>query len=185
MIREIVLYGNPVLRAKGKRVGKIDDEIRTLTADMLETMRQAGGVGLAAQQIGSALQLTVVDVSNAETRPSRMWIAGEEVDPNAHMPLVLVNPELELSEESEVGSEGCLSFPEIVADIGRSARIKVRAMDLEGNRVEFEAAGLLGRAVQHEIDHLNGILFIDRMSSATKASLAGRLKRLAAESKAG
>jgi peptide deformylase len=185
MIREIVLYGNPVLRAKGKKIGKIDDEIRALTADMLETMRQAGGVGLAAQQIGRALQLTVVDVSDAETRPSRMWIAGEEVDPNVHMPLVLINPDLELSEELEVGSEGCLSFPEIVADIARSGRIKVKAMDLEGNRVEFEAAGLLGRAVQHEIDHLNGVLFIDRMSSATKASLAGKLKRVAAESKAG
>jgi peptide deformylase len=184
MIREIVLYGNPVLRAKGKRIGNIDDEIRALVADMLETMREAGGVGLAAQQIGRALQLTVIDVSDAETRPSRMWIAGEEVDPNQHMPLVLINPELELGEDSEVGSEGCLSFPEIVADIARSAKIKVRALDLEGNRVEFEAAGLLGRAVQHEIDHLNGVLFIDRMSSATKASLAGKLKRLAAESKA-
>jgi peptide deformylase len=183
MIHDIVLYGSPVLRAKGKRIEDVDDEIRALAADMLETMREAGGVGLAAQQIGRALQLTVIDVSGAETRPSRMWIAGEEVDPNAHMPLVLINPELELSEESEVGSEGCLSFPEIVADIARSAKARVRALDLKGNRVEFEAAGLLARAVQHEADHLNGILFIDRMSSATKVSLAGKLKRLAAESK--
>jgi peptide deformylase len=183
MIREIVLYGNPMLRAKGKPIGKVDDELRALAADMIETMHHAGGVGLAAQQIGHALQLTVIDVSDAETRPSQMWIAGVEVDPNAQMPLLLINPELELGEETEVGTEGCLSFPEIVADIPRSARLKVKALDLDGNRVEFEAAGLLGRAVQHEVDHLNGILFIDRMSSATKVSLAGKLKRLVAESK--
>ena len=76
MIREIVVYGNPVLRAKGKPIGKVDDELRALAADMIETMHHAAGVGLAAQQIGQALQLTVLDVSDAETRPSRMWIAG-------------------------------------------------------------------------------------------------------------
>jgi peptide deformylase len=146
-------------------------------------MYEASGVGLAAQQVGRALQLTVIDVSDAESRPSRMWLAGEEVDPNEHMPLILVNPELQLDEEVELGTEGCLSFPEITAEIPRSAKVKVVAHDLDGNRIEFEAAGLLGRAVQHENDHLNGILFIDRMSSAAKASLAGKLKRLAAESK--
>ena len=92
MIREIVIYGDPVLRAKGKRLQTIDDEIRVLAADMLETMYEANGVGLAAQQVGSALQLTVIDVSNAESRPSRMWLAGEEVDPKEHMPLILINP---------------------------------------------------------------------------------------------
>jgi peptide deformylase len=81
----------------------------------------------------------------------------------------------------EVGTEGCLSFPEITAEIPRPVKVKVNAQDLQGNRIEFEAAGLLGRALQHEMDHLNGILFIDRMSSAAKASLAGKLKRLAAE----
>ena len=99
------------------------------------------------------------------------------------MPLLLVNPELQLDHEVETGTEGCLSFPEITAEIPRAAKVKVRAQDLNGNRVEFEAAGLLGRAVQHETDHLNGILFIDRMSSAAKASNAGKLKRLVAESK--
>jgi peptide deformylase len=183
MIQEIVKYGNPVLRAKGKKVEKIDDELRALAADMLETMYDASGVGLAAQQIGRALQLTVIDVSDAENRPSRMWIGGEEVDPKEHMPLILINPELELSSEQEVGNEGCLSFPEVTAEISRSTTVKVNAKDLEGNPIEFEAAGLLGRVVQHEADHLNGILFIDRMSSATKVSLAGKLKRLAAESK--
>jgi peptide deformylase len=183
MIRDIVFYGEPVLRSKGKQVEKIDEEIRLLAADMLETMYDANGVGLAAQQVGRALQLTVIDVSDAESRPSQMWIDGEEVDPNEQMPLVLINPELQLGEELEIGTEGCLSFPEITAEIPRSAKVRVTARDLHGNRIEFEAAGLLGRAVQHETDHLNGILFIDRMSSASKASLAGKLKRLASESK--
>ena len=183
MIRDIVKYGDPVLRTKGKRLEAVDDEIRALAADMLETMYEANGVGLAAQQVGRALQLTVIDVSDAESRPSRMWLAGEEVDPKEHMPLILINPELQLGDEVEIGTEGCLSFPEITAEIPRALKVKVKAQDLNGNRVEFEAAGLLGRAVQHETDHLNGILFIDRMSSAAKAALAGKLKRLAAESK--
>jgi peptide deformylase len=183
MIREIVIYGEPVLRVKGKQIGKIDDEILALAADMLETMYDANGVGLAAQQVGQALQMTVIDVSDAESRPSQMWLDGEEVDPKEHMPLILINPELQFGDELELGTEGCLSFPEVTAEIERAAKVKVTAQDLQGNRIKFEAAGLLGRAVQHETDHLNGILFIDRMSSAAKASLAGRLKRLAAESK--
>jgi peptide deformylase len=112
-----------------------------------------------------------------------MWIGGEEVDAKEHMPIILINPELELDEEQEIGTEGCLSFPEITAEIPRAAKVKVNAQDLQGHPIEFEAVGLLGRAIQHETDHLNGILFIDRMSSATKVSLAGKLKRLAAESK--
>jgi peptide deformylase len=111
-----------------------------------------------------------------------MWIDGKEVDPKEHMPLALVNPKIEFGDEIEIASEGCLSFPDITGDIPRAAKISVKAKDLEGKSVEFEAAGLLSRAVQHEADHLNGILFIDRMSSATKSSLAGKLKRLAAES---
>src|ERR1700722_4230242 len=183
MIREIVVYGDPMLRAKGKQIVQIDDDIRALAEDMLETMYEANGVGLAAQQVGRALQLTVIDVSDAENRPSQMWLDGKEVDPKDNMPLILINPEVQLGEELEIGTEGCLSFPEITAEIPRPAKVKVTAQDLQGNRVEFEEAGLLGRAVQHETDHLNGILFIDRMSSAAKASLAGKLKRLAAESK--
>lgn len=179
MIREIVIYGDPVLRAKGKRVVKVNEDIRALAADMIETMHAAKGVGLAAQQVGEPLRLTVIDISDAENRPSQMWVNGEEVDPKERMPLILLNPELELSEEVEIGTEGCLSFPELTAEIPRAAKVKVKAQDLDGNTVEFEAAGLLSRAVQHENDHLNGILFIDRMSSAAKSSLSGKLKRLA------
>jgi len=182
MIREIVIYGIAILRIKGKRVEIFDAKLRALADDMLETMYQANGIGLAAQQVGEALQLTVIDVSQAETRPSQMWIDGAEVDPKEHMPLVLVNPEIQFGQEIEIGSEGCLSFPDIIGDIPRAAKISVKARDLDGKSIEFEAAGLLARAVQHEADHLNGILFIDRMSSALKSSLAGKLKRLASES---
>ena len=180
MIREIVIYGDPVLRKKGKQINKITEEVRTLAQDMIETMHEAHGVGLAAQQVGEAIQLTVIDVSDAENRPSRMWIDGQEVDPKEHMPLILLNPQLELSRETETGPEGCLSFPEVTADISRAERVKVTALDLDGKPVSFEAEGLLSRAVQHETDHLNGILFIDRMSSAAKVTLGSKLKKLAA-----
>jgi peptide deformylase len=180
----IVKYGNPILRAKGKRV-KADDRIRALASDMLETMHAANGVGLAAQQIGEALQLTVVDIAAVEDRPSTMKVNGEEVDARASMPLVLLNPELSLGEEIVSGTEGCLSFPEINAEIDRAELIIAKAETLDGERIEIEASGLLARAIQHEVDHLNGILFIDRMSSASKASLASRLKRLQKETQRG
>jgi peptide deformylase len=180
----ILRYGDPILRAKGRRVEKIDDRIRELAANMIETMHAANGVGLAAQQIGEALQLTVIDVSQVEDRPSTMRIDGQEVDPKTIMPLVLINPELKLRGETELGVEGCLSFPEITGDIERAPSVIARAQTLE-REIEFEAGGLLARALQHELDHLNGILFIDRMSSAAKAALASRLKRLQKDTKRG
>ena len=176
----IVKYGNPILRAKGKRV-KADERIRALASNMLETMHAANGVGLAAQQVGEALQLTVVDIAAVEDRPSTLKLNGKEVDARASMPLVLLNPEVTLGEETVSGTEGCLSFPEINADIDRAESIVAKAETLDGDAMEIEASGLLARAIQHEVDHLNGILFIDRMSSAAKASLASRLKRLQKE----
>src|ERR1700759_5285465 len=113
---EIVRYGDPVLREKGKRITKIDDRLRELAANMIETMQIANGVGLAAQQIGETLQLTVIDVSRAEDQASTLKLNGEEVDPNESMPLVLLNPELSLSKETNIAVEGCLSFPEITGD---------------------------------------------------------------------
>lgn len=181
MTRQIVQYGDPVLRAKGKPIEQIDDEIRGLAADMLETMHAANGVGLAAQQVGEALQLTVVDVSAVEDRPSTLWVNGEEKDPRAAMPLVLINPALELHERTVIGTEGCLSFPEITGEIERADAVTVRAQTLDDDDVTIEASGLLARALQHEVDHLNGILFIDRMNSAAKAALGSRLKRLQKE----
>jgi peptide deformylase len=181
MIRPIIKYGAPILRAKGKPIGKITDQIRALANDMLDTMRAVNGVGLAAQQVGEPLQMTVIDVSKAPDRPSTMRVDGKLLEVEKEMPLVLLNPQLELAEGKETGSEGCLSFPEITAEIERATIVKARAQLLDGSDLEFEATGLLARALQHEVDHLHGILFIDRMNSATKASLAGRLKRLKKE----
>jgi peptide deformylase len=178
-------YGDPILRAKGKPIDQIDQGIRELVGNMLETMHAANGVGLAAQQVGEAWQLTVIDISEAEDRPSTMRMNGQEVDPKAMMPLILINPRINLSKETNMGIEGCLSFPEITGEIERAESIAVSAQTLEGGTIEFEAEGLLSRAVQHEIDHLNGILFIDRMNSAAKASLSSRLKRLQKETQRG
>jgi peptide deformylase len=178
MVLEIVKYGNPVLRAKGADIGTVDAATRKLVDDMLETMHAANGVGLAAQQVGVPVQLTVIDVSGVEDRPSEMFIDGKLVKLEEHMPLVLLNPILECGEDKEEGVEGCLSFPELSADIVRSHRVKAKAKQLDGKVIEFEATGLLARALQHEVDHLNGILFIDRMNSAARVAMAGKLKRL-------
>ena len=185
MILQILEYGDPILRAKGKPIENIDDRIRELAANMIETMHAANGVGLAAQQIGEALQLTVLDVSLVEDRPSTLKLDGKDVEPKSAMPLVLINPEIELHGENEVGVEGCLSFPEITGDIERARSVIVRSQTLEGGTIEIEASGFLARAIQHEGDHLNGILFIDRMNSAAKAALASRLKRLQKETRRG
>ena len=185
MILSISQYGDPILRVKGKRIEKIDDHIRELAADMIETMHAANGVGLAAQQVGEALQLTVLDVSQVEDRPSTMKLNGEDVDPKTVMPVVLINPEIEIGGATETGTEGCLSFPEITGQIERAKSIIARAQTVEGDMLAIQASGLLARAIQHEVDHLNGILFIDRMNSAAKAALSSRLKRLQKETKRG
>jgi peptide deformylase len=185
MILQILEYGDPILRAKGKPIENIEDQICELAANMIETMHAANGVGLAAQQIGEALQLTVLDVSLVEDRPSTLKLDGKDVDPKAAMPLVLINPEIELRGPTEVGVEGCLSFPEITGDIERAKSVTVRAQTLEGGTIEIEASGFLARAIQHEGDHLNGILFIDRMNSAAKAALSSRLKRLQKDTRRG
>ena len=185
MILPILRYGDPLLRAQGKRIDQIDDRTRELAANMIETMHAAHGVGLAAQQIGEALQITVLDISAVEDRPSTLKLNGEDADPNSAMPLVLINPEIELRGETEIGVEGCLSFPEITGDIERAQSVRMRAQTLEGDLIEFEAGGFLARAIQHEQDHLNGILFIDRMPSAAKAALSSRLRRLQKEARRG
>ena len=185
MVFEIVKYGDPVLQTKGKAIGEVSDSIKQLAADMIETMYAARGLGLAAQQIGLALQMTVVDVAPVqEDRPSTMTVDGKPVDLAEWMPLVLINPKLELGLAKDTASEGCLSFPDFHGDVPRSSHIKVKALTLDGKQIEFEAGGMLARAIQHEVDHLQGVLFITRMNSATKASLSGRLKRLHREGSA-
>ena len=185
MFLPIVKYGHPVLRRKGARVETITPEITRLIEDMFETMYAAAGVGLAAQQVGQALQLTVLDVRGVKDRPSTLEVNGKPADVAAFMPLVLINPELKPSGDPVSGPEGCLSFPEIFEEIARPESVEVTALDKQGRGIHFKAGGLLARAIQHEVDHLNGILFIDRMTSKAKQALKPDLEALQAETKAG
>lgn len=180
MVLDIIKYGHPVLREKGKRIERVTPEIRQLAADMLETMYAAEGLGLAAQQVGHAVMLAVIDVS-ASDRPSTLFINGQPQNLAASMPLVLVNPQVRNPAGEQIGTEGCLSIPEVNADIRRVEKVTVRAQDLDGKEVVFDCTGLLARVAQHEADHLNGILFIDRMDAATRVSFDGRLKKMQKE----
>ena len=184
MILEVVQYGNPVLRQKGARIEKITPEIQKLIENMFDTMRAAKGVGLAAQQIGRALQLTVIDVRGVTDRPSTIQLNGKDADVAAAMPLVLINPEVKPVGDPEPGTEGCLSFPEIFGEIKRPGRANVTATNAKGEKFQFTCSGLLARAIQHELDHLNGILFIDRMSRAEKDELKPQLEEMQAKTKA-
>jgi peptide deformylase len=184
MILPITKYGHPVLRKKGERIETITPEIKQLIADMFETMAENHGVGLAAQQVGRALQLTVIDVGDITDRPSTLELKGEPAEVKSIMPLVLINPEITPAGEPVKGGEGCLSFPEIYADIERPGVVDVKGLDARGQPIEFRCGGLLARAVQHEADHLNGLLFIDRMDKQTKAELKAELDELQAATKA-
>lgn len=184
MVLEIVKYGHPALRQPGAPVTEVTEEIRRFAADLLETMHAAEGVGLAAQQVGRALQMFVVDVRAVTDRPSTLEIDGRSVDPKSAMPMVLINPEVTPLNDPVTGPEGCLSFPEIYADITRPESVEVRALDEHGRPVRFRCGGLLAKAVQHELDHIRGILFIDRMSAATRRQLRPELDALQARTKA-
>jgi len=184
MLLSIIKYGHPVLRKKGARIERVTAEIERLISDMMDTMRIARGVGLAAQQVGHALQLTIVDVTGVVDRPSTLHLEGQPADVEAFMPVILINPEITPIGESVTGPEGCLSFPEIYADIARPGSVEVKAQDAKGKPISFRAGGLLARAVQHEVDHLNGILFIDRMETATRREFKAELEALQAETKA-
>ena len=184
MILPVVKYGTPVLRQKGERIETITPAIKKLIADMLETMYAHKGVGLAAHQVGLGLQLTVLDVRGITDRPSSLELAGQPAEVGGLMPLVLINPEVTPLGEPAVGPEGCLSFPEIFGEITRPDVVDVEALDKAGKIIQFRCGGLLARAVQHEADHLNGILFIDRMDKKTKDELRPDLEQLQAETKA-
>ena len=174
VVLEIVKYGHPALREKGKRIDRVTPEIRQLAANMIETMRPADGVGLAAQQVGRAILLTVIDVTPSE--------APWSILPELPMPLVLVNPVVSSPQGEQIGTEGCRSVPEISGEIRRAAQVTVRARTFDDTEIEFDCTGVLARAAQHEMDHLNGILFIDRMDAATRASFAGKLNKMQNES---
>lgn len=184
MVLPVVKYGTPVLRKKGARVESITPAIKKLIEDMLETMHAYKGVGLAAQQVGVATQLMVVDVRGVTDRPSSLELNGQPADVEEFMPLVLMNPEITPVGKIVLGPEGCLSFPELYADISRPDVVDVKGLSPQGKTIEFRCGGLLSRAIQHETDHLHGILFIDRMDKATKESLRAELDLLQTETKA-
>jgi peptide deformylase len=145
---------------------------------MLETMYHANGVGLAAPQIGRALRMAVIDVSHDPECVSFMTINGEEVYLVEHMPLVFLNPIMELDGPRAVETEGCLSIRGVRAPVGRPSIVRVRFQQLDGAEIEVETDGLLARAFQHEIDHLDGILFLDRLSPAAKMAIRKQLRSL-------
>jgi peptide deformylase len=160
-VRTLHLLGSPVLRQHAKALRTVDDEVRQLVDDLFETMRAAKGVGLAANQVGVARRVAVVDV-------------GEEDPP----PLVLINPVIvERGDEDETAEEGCLSIPEIFGDVARSARVVVEALDRDGHKFRAEAHGYKARAIQHEIDHLDGILFLDHLSAVKRNLLLSKWKK--------
>lgn len=179
MILPICQYGDPVLRVRCKPVEEVTDEIRTLVDDMIETMVDANGVGLAAPQIGRDLRLAVVDVSHDAECISYLRVDGADTSLDDLMPFVFINPELEPHGEAESREEGCLSIQDIHASVSRKSEVKGRLELLDGRVLEIETDGLLARAIQHEVDHLNGILFVDRLSAAAKLGVRGKLKRLA------
>lgn len=149
-VRDIITIPDPKLRQVCAPVERVDGEVRALLDDMLETMYDAPGIGLAACQIGDMRRLVVIDV------------AGKEEEPN---PLFLVNPEIvAVSEEKSVHEEGCLSIPDVTAEVERPAMARVSYLDREGKSQEAELEGFLATIVQHEVDHLNGVLFIDYLS---------------------
>lgn len=182
MTFRIVQYGDPVLREKGARISPITAEHRKLVRDMLETMHENNGIGLAAQQIGKALQLAVIDVSGTE-RPSQLFVGVREVPVESMMPMVLINPVITKPRGEESGAEGCLSFPGVALDIKRAHEVTVEAIDLEGKTRKFTCTGLLARAVQHEIDHLNGVLFIDRADPAALEPMQEQIEEIKKKNK--
>lgn len=161
-VRNLHLLGSPVLRQRAQPVAPADADIRQLVDDLFETMRAAKGVGLAANQVGVAQRVAVVDV-------------GEELGP----PLVLINPRIvEMGAEHERAEEGCLSIPDVYADVDRAETIVLEALDRDARPYRITVTGFKARAVQHEIDHLDGILFLDRLSAVKRGLLMAKWKKL-------
>jgi peptide deformylase len=166
MILKIVKYPDPVLQQMGEPVTEFNDELRQFVADMFETMYASQGIGLAAQQVGVARRITVIDLSLGK-------------DPEDK--IVLINPEIILREGRQYEEEGCLSFPEIREKVVRASKVRVRAQDEHGEWFEMDGDELLARAFQHEIDHLDGVLFIFRMSPLKRSLSLRRIRKMQQE----
>ncbi len=166
-VRKIVKYGQSILRQKTNPVTEFDDEIRHLAEDMVETMQEAEGIGLAAPQVGESKALCVVNLE----------LIDETAEPKAY-----INPKIVADDGTSTLEEGCLSIPDIREDITRPESITVKYQDINGEKHEEQCFGMLARVLQHEIDHLNGILFIDRISPMRRKLLSKKLKKIASES---
>jgi peptide deformylase len=162
-IHEVVKWPDPVLAKPGEKVTVFDAKLKKLTEEMFESMYVAQGIGLAAPQIAISKRITVIDVSFKKKPADR---------------IVLINPEIVEREGKQVEEEGCLSLPEIREKVSRAAKVKVRAQDVTGKWFEMEGEELLGRAIQHEIDHLDGVLFIDRLSRLKRDLVIRKIKKL-------
>lgn len=174
-MKKICLYGNPVLRLKSAPLADIDKHVGIFTDEMLEVLRAKNGVGLAAPQIGKAIRVFVIHV------PPEYDVAekgGKRLNPEINGPLVMINPVILSKKGAQNDNEGCLSIPEIFAPVHRAFEVSASFIDLGGNERRLTAFGLMARAIQHELDHLDGILFVDRLSAIKRISLAARLKRL-------
>ncbi len=161
----ICIYGNPALRKTAECVGSVTNEVRALVDRMLKIMYTADGIGLAAGQVGETCAVFVLDVPAEADKNDD----GFPSNPSVTMPLVFINPEvIGASDEVDTKEEGCLSFPKLYVSVTRSKEVVVRFQDRNGNAQMLNAKGLLARAIQHEMDHLNGLLLFDHMSKATK-----------------
>ena len=179
----IVHYNLPVLRKKGAKISVFDTALRKLADEMIDTMHDAHGIGLAAQQVGHAIQLCVVDLREAKLDFS--WeLDGAHPPLDLIMPLTIVNPELTFPPSPKtVYEEGCLSFPEIRGDIERPDLVSVKFQDTSGTPHQLTCNGLFARCIQHEVDHLNGVLFIDRMLKKVRFPLERSIKQLAKDTR--
>ena len=176
MVLKVYKYGEKVLREKARPVAVVDDTLRKLADDMIETMHAARGVGLAAEQVGHLEKMCVIDIpEGCEDREDELFNA-----PIA-MPLKLFNPEIVAQEGSQCDKEGCLSFPKVGGTVTRAAQVTCQYLDEENRPQMITARGFLARALQHEIDHLNGVLYVDHLSAVERLSFASKLMKLANE----
>ena len=177
-------FGDPVLRQSGRKIEKFDDQLASLSQEMIEVMRESDGIGLAAQQIGIAEQFCVMDVPEHPEYPILCVLDGKALSPSLLMPMSLANPVVSpLPSDEYYYEEGCLSFPGINADVARPEKISVSYQDMDGVAHTLECDGLLARCIQHEVDHLNGVLFIDRMEKETYAEIKKEVQSLKKETK--
>lgn len=179
MTLRITQYGEKILHEKGKTITDFSENLSQLANDMLEAMGIAEGIGLAAQQVGKALRFCVVDVPEHPEFPTTCIMDGKPLSSSLLMPMSLANPKIEFLPGDEIYyEEGCLSFPEVKGDVARPERIKVGFQDLDGVSHILECDGLLARCIQHEVDHLDGILFIDRMEKAVFSLIKDEIRSI-------